>query len=194
MLIRAYGEFWNPDLVEWGRRGGEKGKLEGRFGPARNATPVDVWDQQGIYVLQHEWKVVYVGMTGKTALGSRIRAHLSDGLAGRWDSFSWYGVRGVSKRGLTKLAKNKNVFTKDVIESFEALVIAVTEPPMNARREAIPGATLVIQEGGEPPRPMRGILEDLRRDIRDLSDRLHRIEAGLTCSPPELTVQAASLF
>lgn len=99
MLIRAYGEFWDPDVVAWGKRGrGQRGKLMGWFATVKRPTLVDVWDQRGIYVLHDDWKVVYVGKTGKTALGSRIRTHLSDDLAGRWDSFSWYGVRGVRAR------------------------------------------------------------------------------------------------
>lgn len=178
MLIRAYGEFWDPEPVDWGKVGaGNRGRLEGRFGPASKPTTVDVWDQRGIYVLHHDWRVVYVGKTGKTSLGSRIRTHLADGLAGRWDSFSWYGVRGVAATGeLTKLAVQKNVQTSDVIASFEALLIAVTEPPQNRRKEAIPGAKLLVQGGRDRPRPVRSILEEMRRDLKHLSRRVGEIE------------------
>lgn len=79
---------------------------------------------------------------------------------------------------LTKLAERKNVGTSEVIGSFEALVIAVTEPPRNSRKERIPGATLVVQGGRDRPRPLRGILEDIRRDVKDLRERIEQIEGA----------------
>jgi hypothetical protein len=181
VLIRAYGEFWSPDLVDWGKPGrGLKGKLEGWLGTQRKPVTIDVWDQRGIYVLQHEWRVVYVGKTGETALGARIRNHLTDRHAGRWDSFSWYGVRGVTAEGeLSKQAIRKNVPTADAIASFEALLIAVTDPPGNRRMESIPGATLVRQSGRERPRPLRGLLEDIRQDIQGFASRLKAIEDAM---------------
>lgn len=181
VLIQAYGEFWNPDLVDWGRRGqGQKGRLEGWIGTLRNPVSVDVWDQQGIYVLQHDWRVVYVGKTGKQALGARLRNHLTDRHAGRWDSFSWYGMKGITKQGsLSSEAEgHRQVQVDDAIAAFEALLIAVTEPPGNRRRESLPGAKLVTQIGQDRPRPIRGLLEDLRRDIQRLGERMDRIEGS----------------
>jgi hypothetical protein len=180
VLIRSYGEFWSPDLVDWGKPGrGLKGKLEGWIGRQRDPVSVDVWDQRGIYVLQHDWRVVYVGKTGETALGGRLRNHLTDRHAGRWDSFSWYGVKGVTAEGLlSKQAIRKNVPTADVIAAFEALLIAVTDPPGNRRRESIPGADLIRQSGRERPRPLRGLLEDLRTEIQGLGERMERVEKG----------------
>src|ERR1039457_4974310 len=97
MLIRAYGEWWDPTFVEWGRKGpGNKGKLSGTFAQ----TETNVWDQRGIYVLLQDWQVVYVGKTGSMSLGTRLRTHyFSDDVAGRWDRFSWYGYRRINKNG-----------------------------------------------------------------------------------------------
>lgn len=181
VLIRSFGELWSPDLVEWGKRGaGNKGRLLGEFGPRRSLIEVDVWDQQGIYVLTHEWAVVYVGKADRVSLGSRLRAHLSDGLAGRWDRFSWYGIRGVRKTGaLGAAVRNKNTDATSLIATFESLLIAVTEPPRNKRSEEIPSATLVLQAGAERPRPSASYLEELRTGMNQLSERLATVEQRL---------------
>jgi hypothetical protein len=181
VLIRSYGELWSPDLVNWGKRGpGGHATLLGEFGPKRSLTVVDVWDQRGIYVLLHEWQVVYVGKADGFVLGARLRTHLSDALAGRWDRFSWYGIRGVRKNGtLGADMGNKQTSSSELIATFEALLIAVTEPPRNRRREEIPGATLVLQHGAERPRPAASYLEELRSGMRDVVQRLDTIDAQL---------------
>jgi hypothetical protein len=182
VLIRSYGELWSPDLVNWGKRGpGGHATLLGEFGPRRALTIVDVWDQRGIYVLLHEWQVVYVGKADGFVLGARLRTHLSDALAGRWDRFSWYGIRGVRKNGrLGADMGNKQTSASELISTFESLLIAVTEPPRNRRREEIPGATLVVQHGAERPRPAASYLEELRGGMLAVSDRLDAIEGRLT--------------
>jgi len=49
MLIRAYGEFWNPDIVDWGSRGaGNQGRLMGKVKLDDRNYDVDVWRQRGI--------------------------------------------------------------------------------------------------------------------------------------------------
>src|SRR5690242_1546315 len=82
VLIRAYGELWNPELVSWGRPGpGGGGKMWGRVRLPYGRTRTNVWEQRGMYVLHHEWRVVYVGKTEGNDLGARIKHHLSDPLA-----------------------------------------------------------------------------------------------------------------
>ena len=181
VLIRSYGELWSPDLVNWGKRGpGGHATLPGEFGPKRSLTVVDVWEQRGIYVLLHEWQVVYVGKADGFVLGARLRTHLSDALAGRWDRFSWYGIRGVRRNGtLGADMGNKQTSSSELISTFESLLIAVTEPPRNRRREEIPGATLVVQHGAERPRAPASYLEELRGGMRDVVGRLETIEARL---------------
>jgi hypothetical protein len=142
---------------------------------------VDVWDQQGIYILVHEWQVVYVGKADKVSLGSRLRSHLSDGLAGRWDRFSWYGIRGVLKTGkLGAEVTTKNTSSADLIQTFESLLIAVTAPPRNKRGEALPGAQGVLQAGAERPRPAASYLDELRIGVSEIKTRLASIERTLS--------------
>jgi hypothetical protein len=181
VLIRSYGELWSPDLVNWGKRGpGGHATLLGEFGPKRSLTVVDVWEQRGIYVLLHEWQVVYVGKADGFVLGARLRTHLSDALAGRWDRFSWYGIRGVLKNGrLGADMGNKQTSASELIGTFESLLIAVTEPPRNRRREEIPGAQLVVQHGADRPRAPASYLDELRGGMREVVARLTTIEARL---------------
>jgi hypothetical protein len=115
-------------------------------------------------------------------LGARLRTgtHLSDSLAGRWDRFSWYGIRGVRKSGtLGADMGNKQTTASELISTFESLLIAVTEPPRNRRREEIPGATLVVQHGAERPHAPASYLEELRGGMRDVVTRLDTIEPRL---------------
>ena len=71
MLIRAYGLFWNPDIVDWGKPGkGNKGLLQGRVKKDDTTHTIDFWDTYGIYVLHNEFKAIYVGQAAATRLGS----------------------------------------------------------------------------------------------------------------------------
>lgn len=152
MLIRAYGENWEPDLVDWGSVGGRRGSLRGEFGPLRNPVNCDVWDQIGIYVLLAEWKAIYVGkVTAWSQLGSRLRFHLRDGLAGRWDKFSWYGIRRLNRTGeLAAIPQNRNVGPAEIIDTLESLSIVLAEPPRN--RDSRPAPTPRLFGKREPAR------------------------------------------
>ena len=45
---------------------------------------------------------------GNSTLFSRLKNHLSDHLADRWDKFSWFGVRKVNKSGFGVRKVNKS--------------------------------------------------------------------------------------
>ena len=53
MLIRAFGQYWNPDIVDWGKKGpNNKGRLLGDVKFSDGQTlPIDFWEAKGIYVL-----------------------------------------------------------------------------------------------------------------------------------------------
>jgi hypothetical protein len=62
-----------------------------------------------------------------------LRAHTSDRLSGRWDRFSWFGLRGVKENG--SLEDSTVPWTSEVvIETMEALLIESLEPPLNRKR------------------------------------------------------------
>jgi hypothetical protein len=178
-LIRAYGEFWSPDLVDWGRPGpGGGGALWGRAGN----LDVNVWDQLGVYVLHHEWQTIYVGRidSANRRLGQRLREHLNGRLAGRWDRFSWYGMRAINKDGsLRKLALRQAASLESVIRTMEAVLLRVGSPSLNIVSGNIPGAKRVEQEAEERPRPIASMLVEIRDGVDALRDRVDRIEGRL---------------
>ena len=124
--LRAFGMFWRRDLVFWT---GE-GKLLRKQGAG--ASDVDFAGQIGVYLLHDRERVIYVGRATDT-LYARIKAHISDRLGGRWDRFSWFGIRSVTEKG--NLADDAVPWSQDVVvETMEALLIESLEPPLNRRR------------------------------------------------------------
>lgn len=135
MLIKVYGEFWNPDLVSWGKKGpGGGGKLEGKVAAKGEGTPVNHWDQSGIYVLYQDHDLVYVGQARRD-LGARLRQHRTDRRAGRWNRFSWYGLYGGDeKTGKLVLTEPSLPSTRDILDEVEAILISATEPRLNKQQ------------------------------------------------------------
>ena len=124
--LRAFGMFWQRDQVVWSG----KPRLLGRQG--EGALEVDLSEQVGVYLLHDRDRVIYVGRAGDT-LFSRLKAHTADRLGGRWDRFSWFGLRSVSEDGIL----GEPAFAWDhsvVIETLEALLIETLEPPLNRKR------------------------------------------------------------
>lgn len=135
-LIAAVGFFWQEAKVDWGGPR-SKGALRGVLASAKRMTPVDFADQVGIYALYSGHTLVYVGQTGKgkQALLKRLRDHRKDDLAGRWDRFSWFGVRRALKTGA--LSKKNAAFHPsllDVLDQIEGILIHAAEPPLNLQR------------------------------------------------------------
>ncbi|MFO1015011.1 MAG: hypothetical protein U1E50_14735 [Caulobacteraceae bacterium] len=109
---------------------GKHPRIFGRQG--LGATDVDFSNQVGVYLLHDRDRVIYVGRATDT-LASRLKAHTTDRLGGRWDRFSWFGLRGVSDEGT--LGEPTAAWTHlVVIETLEALLIESLEPPLNRRR------------------------------------------------------------
>lgn len=163
MLIRTYGQFWNPDAVDWGKQGpGNKGTLLGTTKHNGSALDLDFWEQVGIYVLHDEFRTVYVGQVMDQPLGKRLRDHLTDRFSGRWDMFSWYGLKGLTKTGkLQKKAGGKNVTPGTVATTLEAFGILLTDAPLNRKREKIPSAIQVEQQKAAHPYTVRHYLEKI---------------------------------
>ena len=164
MLIKAYGQFWNPDIIQWGSRGpGNRGKLLGIVSDDGTNVEVDFWDAQGIYVLYTDFKPVYVGQVKSGVLGSRLRDHLTDRFAGRWDMFSWFIINSVNTGSKNVRAKpTTRPLTADIIiDTIEALSILVADPALNRKREAIDGALEAIQPKGVKPKAIRKYLEEI---------------------------------
>ena len=169
MLIRAYGMYWNPEVVDWGTPGaGNQGNLIGRVKSGAHTYSIDFWNAYGVYVLHHEFNAVYVGKAAATRLGARLRNHLTDRHAGRWDMFSWFSLskiritqRDVSDPGTRYLSQGT------VNDTLEALAILIADPKLNRRREALPSAVRALQVASPHPRTIRSYLERILETLED---------------------------
>lgn len=163
MLIRAFGQFWNPDTVDWGSKGaGNKGKLVGKVRKDGKTHQIDFWQVKGIYVLYSDFKAVYVGKADSTRLGPRLRNHLVDRFAGRWDMFAWFATSTIvaTERRVRDPGK-RSVEPGTVINTMEALAILVSDPALNRKRETIPQALHAEQVKSPHPKTIRRYLEDI---------------------------------
>jgi hypothetical protein len=124
--LRAFGMFWQRDGVSWSGQP----RLMGR--QSEGASEVNFSDQVGVYLLHDRERVIYVGRAADTMFG-RLKSHLTDRLGGRWDRFSWFGLRPVNEDG--SLGEPAYVWNHAVvIETLEALLIESLEPPLNRKR------------------------------------------------------------
>jgi hypothetical protein len=125
--VQAFGMFWERVSVHWSS---SKPKLLGRQNAASEA--VDFSGQVGVYLLHDRERVIYVGRAGD-ALGGRLKAHTIDRLGGRWDRFSWFGLRSVRENA--QLSEGIVSWSQEVvIDTMEALLIESLEPPLNRKR------------------------------------------------------------
>ena len=161
MLIKAYGEFWNPFLTDWKRsRLDGKAKIEVTRGGAqvKLTHTINFWDGMGIYVLLNDFKPVYVGQS--INLGPRLAAHLTDRFAGRWDMFSWYSVcKPNTTSGTVNKPSARHVTMPTLINTLEAFGILVANPALNRKREKLPKAIEFDQLTSNNPRSVREYLE-----------------------------------
>ena len=135
-MIRSYGLFWKVSDVFWGRQK-NPGKLLGAKSKSAKAVPVDFREQRGIYALYADYELVYVGQmgAGDQRLFARLKGHLADHLADRWNRFSWFGTQWVTKQH--KLSSDTAAVHKRVSEALnilEAVAIAIAEPRLNLQR------------------------------------------------------------
>lgn len=127
-LIKAFGIHWRRNLVDWG---GKQPRILGSEQPG--SDPVDFGEQWGVYALYDDRDIVYAGRAIKQTLGKRLFDHTRDRLNGRWNRFSWFGVRRVTSDG--KLADEKfDASPEALIVTLEALLIETLEPRLNRKR------------------------------------------------------------
>lgn len=138
-IVHNMGLYWHRDRVRWsGNRRVGQHRLAGRRVDARRRGEVDFWSQTGIYALYADYRLVYVGQAGLTdrsCLGVRLKDHLADDLAGRWDMFSWFGLQPVLRNNSLRRRGNFNLTRRAHLANvLEGIVIEVAEPPMNSQK------------------------------------------------------------
>ena len=89
--------------------------------------------------------MIYVGRATDQGTGLRLKQHISDRLAGRWDRFSWFGVYGVSESG--GLVKSDPTYDRTLlIATMEALLIESVEPSQNRQRHQLGPLSLQVED------------------------------------------------
>ena len=133
MLIRSIGLFWKRQNVYW-RSAAVNGRLLGVAKNKKGSGAINFRDQIGVYVLYAEYEMVYIGSTGsdEASLYRRLKTHTRNDLSDRWDRFSWFGIRWVTKSGkLSEISQNVRPTASQAIEHMEAILIHAAEPPLN---------------------------------------------------------------
>ncbi len=157
-IIKSYGEFWNPDAVDWSSK-----ELLGTWRGGSRDHQNNFWVAKGIYVLYSDFKPIYVGkaLADSSGVGKRLADHLSDRLLARWDMFSWYSLSKPSKTSSSvNLAGGRHLTTDQMVDTLEAIAILITDPPLNRKRESLKGAAEIQQVGGKV-RTIRSYLQEL---------------------------------
>ena len=171
------GLFWSRTDVFWGTKGtGNSGTLLGLGKFAKRKGIVDFWQQVGVYALYTgDYDLVYVGQAGagkRRALGDRLKDHTRDELAGRWDLFSWFGVRSVNKNGKLQAAPLPKRYAtgQEVLNVLETICIEVAEPALNWRRGHVRGIQRYLQHRDAEKlghKPEEAIIQ-LQKDVAKL--------------------------
>ncbi len=126
-LINSFGIFWDRNQVDWSKI---NPKILGV--DQEGADPIDFSSQIGVYILYDGHSPIYVGRIIDRPLGKRFYEHTIDRLRGRWNKFSWFGIKSASEDGkLTDVALPSD--RKVVISALEALIIEVVEPTHNRK-------------------------------------------------------------
>lgn len=139
-FLNAFGMFWRRDEVDWEQRG--QSLLGAQL---KAAQAVNFAEQVGVYILYAGDRVIYVGRITEPRLGARLWDHTRDRLTGRWDRFSWFGVRAVAEDGTLGPVPGGNFAVEMLVTTMEALLIEGLEPPQNRRRGDGFNATEFIQ-------------------------------------------------
>lgn len=128
-LINAFGMFWRRSEVDW------RSRTPRLLGVQQSGSQqVDFATQAGVYLLYDGNRVVYVGRVVEPRLATRLWEHTRDRLTGRWDRFSWFGVRSVTTSGVLSPIPSAGIEVRTLIATMEALLIEGLEPPQNRRQ------------------------------------------------------------
>ena len=157
--LSAFGMFWNRSHVHWQGQPRLLGKQKA------TASHVNFAEQIGVYLLHDRERTIYVGRTLE-ALHTRLKTHTLDRMAGRWDRFSWFGLRGVGKDGAL-LDCPPAWLHSGMVETIEAVLIESLEPPLNRKRgDRLSGSEYLQVSDPEVQRyAKRQLLADIMRTV-----------------------------
>lgn len=131
-IITSFGLFWRREEVDWTSRSAKTGPS--LLGATQlGAKPVDFAAQSGVYILYDGSRPVYAGQVAKPRLSPRLFEHTRDRLNGRWQRFSWFGVRCVGEDGTLTDPDVSAMSLESIIDALEAILIEGVEPAQNRR-------------------------------------------------------------
>jgi hypothetical protein len=168
-IIKNYGLYWDKDLVKW--KGIRDTRLMGYYGNDKENNKMCFDKQIGVYILYLDYRLVYVGKAEKS-LFSRLNNHkVSRNKSGRWNQFSWFGVKEVIDKSLDKKSKPITAENSEIIKSLEALLIAASEPGLNKQRGQWGNAVRYYQIIPVDYQTEKEKLEDIQEKLKKLLDR-----------------------
>ncbi len=178
-MITHYGLFWSERDIFWGKPKKE-GKMLGqelsgnhyvkRMDPVKDESDKikNFRDYVGLYCLYGDGNLIYIGEAGLGNQGTlflRIRQHKKGPMAGRWDSFSWFGRENCD--GKTE--------TEKALKQLEAIAIAIINPGFNKQKGAFKEAKEVSQVSHtEAEGDMETKLENLEKMIKELANKMKK--------------------
>ena len=167
LAVAAYGLHWERSKVDWQTK-----HLLGYDAAYDAIDPnpdqiIDFADQQGVYLL-HSWQsVVYVGKTTarEGGLFQRLQNHHQrPAWSGKWERFSWFGIRRVSEEG--SIIDGPDSAPKDVVAALmESVLIETLRPSFNQQQGNYMG-TLYRQ--AIDPKVARALAQTSLRSLTDL--------------------------
>lgn len=129
-IVPSYGMYWMRDAINWE----STPKLLGV--ESTGASPIDLSEMRGIYMLYDGREVIYVGQAVDRPIIKRLSEHTKNRLATRWDRFSWFGLDGIHPDS-GKIIKQSEYFTSDLhslANVLEGILIEGLEPRQNRRQ------------------------------------------------------------
>jgi hypothetical protein len=123
-IFHAYGLFWKKEEVDWSPGSGKRTfMLLGRRGKTRPRLRIANFRfQQGIYILYGDYGPYYAGLTRDQGLGKRLKDHVFDAHAKKWDRFSWFSFgRVLGKRDANGLRCFAELPTKQALDTESAI-------------------------------------------------------------------------
>jgi hypothetical protein len=129
------GARWRAEDVYW-HSDPKNGKLLGVRAKALTSPEANFADQSGIYILYSDFTPIYVGQANRRLFGRLKEHNLTDDLAGRWDRFTWFGLRqvvGGLKPKLKAAGADFHITTAQLLDHLEAIMIHSFEPALNGQ-------------------------------------------------------------
>jgi hypothetical protein len=184
-LINAYGMFWDREKVHWTSK---MPRLLGEWQSGAGVTPVNFTEQVGIYLLHDGSRVIYIGQAVDQGLGARLYQHTKDRLWGRWNRFSWFGMKSVNDDGKLSDLPREGFTIAGAITAMEALLIEALEPPQNRRQgEGLKGLEYIQKPDPKVPDRALGAMQRGLVIAQDSGNRY--IETHLAANLAQLEAQ-----